>query len=248
AVFDGNLTRAAREFAVAASVFRAAGDIRWAGGAGANLGVMYLQLGLFEKAEAALRSALADAERVGAAYSAALAKQNLASSLLRLQRPDEALELQREALEVFVAGADVRLAVMSHCGIAEAYLEKREVDPAYHEASAACRAAADFLAVRGQALAVYAQVLLASGRPEEALVRTSEGISLLESHPMEEREMQLRATHIAALRACGHAAVAEEEVRAAKTVLAERAQKIEDASQRAVFLQRVAENRAIAEM
>jgi hypothetical protein len=93
------------------------------------------------------------------------------------------------------------------------------------------------------ARATLADVLLARGRPAEALAEASLAMTLLTSlGKVEEGEAHVRLCHAEALQATGDHAAARAAIAGARDRLLEAAARIDDATRRTSFLENVPEN------
>ena len=113
----GDLGAALAGLETALLVFEQAGDLRNACTVRCNMGYLYCELGDFQRAEVALRHALAAAARMGLRDLAAAILHNLGRVLGLQGNLDEARRLEQEAIDSFVEQGEQRLE-----GVARAYL------------------------------------------------------------------------------------------------------------------------------
>ncbi|MCC6559471.1 MAG: protein kinase [Polyangiaceae bacterium] len=219
------------------------GDLRNACLNRVNAAHCLLQLGAYARAEAALREALADAERMNLHNVTAFAKQNLGLSGLQQGDLAAARAVTAEAIQAFAAQANRRQEGRSRAYLAAILARQGDLAAADEEALAAIDTLAHVPTLRALALAVRARVLLDGARPEEALELAREALGLLVSlGGTEEGEAQIRLVYAEALRAAGHADAACEAILLAARRLVDRAQRIQDPARRRTFCEAVPEH------
>ncbi|WP_434044620.1 MULTISPECIES: protein kinase domain-containing protein [Sorangium] len=219
------------------------GDLRNACLSRVNAAHCLVQLGMYHRAEAELRDALAEAERMGLHNVATFAKQNL--GLLWTQQGDlaAARAVTAEAVEAFSAHANRRQEARSRAYLAAILIRLGSLGAADNEAGAAVAMLAHVPTLQALALAARARVLLEQGRAHEALEAARRGLGLLVSvGGTEEGEAQIRLVYAEALRAAGHHDAAREAIAVAMQRLVTRAQWIHDPARRQSFCQAVPEN------
>jgi hypothetical protein len=208
-----------------------------------------LQLGEEVQAERAVRSALADAERMGLANVSALGRQNLAAALLREGALEEARSAALQAIAAFAAQSNRRQEGRSRVYLAEILAAAGDLEGAEREARAAVACVGSIPPLSAFALGVLARVLLARERGRAALAHAREGMALCDALAgMEEGEARLRLALAESLDATGDRAAADRAVRAAYERLQARAGRIDDAARRATFLARVPEHARTVEL
>jgi tetratricopeptide (TPR) repeat protein len=239
-VRDGDPAYFRDEMARGGRCFEEIGDVREACFQHANVGYADLELGLYAEAEHELRAALATAERLGLDHVAGGCRQNLGCALGRQGRLREAIALEQQAAACFEERHDRRFAGASHMYLGLFHL----LDGATERAELAARTALSMLTrnLRAQALALLAQILLATGRAEEALGYAEEGMRALADRAVVEGDAQIRLAHAEALTASGRSAEAARAIAAARERLLERADRIKDAALRSSFLDHIAEH------
>ncbi|WP_437783786.1 protein kinase domain-containing protein [Sorangium sp. So ce1097] len=228
----------------------AAGDVRGACDARVNAAHYCNELGAHAEAARLLRAAMADAERLGLPYLTAFAKENLGRALFLLGDVGEARAQLDDALRVFVAAGDRRMEGGTYVYLAEASRRAGELARAEEEARRGCELLADCAPLMPCALATLAQVLLAGGRPAEALeaARRAEELAaalVTSLGHLEEGESQLDLVRAEALEACGAREEARAAIAAARDRLLKRAGRIENPAWRASFLENVPEHARI---
>jgi tetratricopeptide (TPR) repeat protein len=87
----------------AAALLRSGGDVRTAAAEEASRGYELALLGAYEEALETLEASLAGCRRLGLGYAIASTQHNLGLALLGLGRLEEALFVEREAIEAFAA-------------------------------------------------------------------------------------------------------------------------------------------------
>ena len=202
AMRDGDLGRATRAVEKAIAAYTAAGDLRNVCLQRMHLGACLTQLGQFESAVDALRGALTEAERLGAAYTAARARFQLGHALLLLGRRDEAVVLLAAARQAFADQGDLRNEAAACGALAEAAAGRPL------EAEALLRQAISLVEhhppMRSALSAQLARLLVARHATDEALALTRPAHEMIErGGPVEEREGLVRLAHLEALIAAG---------------------------------------------
>ena len=202
-----------------------------------------LQLGDPRQAEVALRSALADAERMGLHNVSALARQNLGPALGRQGKLAAALAIEQEAVDTFASQENRRQEGRARAYLAEILAQTGDLESAEREARTAVERVATIPPLRAFTLAVLSQILLARGRAQPALEASREGLDLLlATGGMEEGESLLRLVYAESLAAVGHEAAAVDAIDVAHQRMSARAARISDPAWRQSFCERVASN------
>ncbi len=244
----GRPEQALRHAEAAEASFGAAGDLRNACLMNGIRGFALSELGAYDEAEAALRGALATAERLGLATVAATARSNLGMVWARLGRSREAEGAVRAAISVFES-SDRR-----HEGGSRAYLalvlrDAGALDDAEREARRSLACLEGALALKPLAGAVLASVLLAAGRAEDALVAARDAMRWPDAGGnVEEGDALLRLTLARALFATGDAPEARRVLGVARDRLLRRAHTIEAPELRRSYLTRVPEHATTFEL
>ncbi|WP_437668833.1 protein kinase domain-containing protein [Sorangium sp. So ce131] len=227
-----------------------AGDLRNACFDRINLGFQEYLLGAYDDAVALLRSALADAERMGLDGCMAMARGQLGALLCRLGALDEARVAEEEAIACFEAQGDRRLTG----GVSRAYLAHilrcaGDLAEAEAEARRGIAQLGEAMPLLVYARATLAQVLLARGRSSEALAEARAALELFESLGMtEEGESLARLVYAEALYALGELPAARAAIATARARLLEVAGQIGDSGRRESFLGRVDEHARTLEL
>jgi tetratricopeptide (TPR) repeat protein len=245
----GNPGACLESFEAALAAFEALDDRRNAAVMRSNVGFMRAEMGDFEGAEAALRSAHAAALRMGLHDVAISALQNLGYVLAHRGRLDEARQIEQRVVDTFCRLGDVRMEGMARTYLAGIAYLAGDLDASEREA----RAAAGVLEIapprRIVALAQLARTLMARGRAEESLVAAREAHATLELlGAVEEGESFVRLVHAEALLAAGLAGEAAAAIASARERLLARADRIEDRIRRERFLTNVPDNARTLEL
>ncbi len=240
--------RALELLAAAADAYELAGDLRNAAMGNSNLGYTYMQLGDYAHACALLAEAVRDGERLGLAFVVSVATQNLGRATALGGNLEHGLELERGALAQFREQGDHHMSAVCRIYLAEIHLLAGEAAAAVNEAAQAAPQLSANPPARAMALAVLARARLAIG-DGDALTPAREAYTMLESlGGLDEGEMLVRLAYAEALAANGRA----EEARALAAVAAERlrrlAERLDDPSLRASYLDAVPENAALLAM
>jgi eukaryotic-like serine/threonine-protein kinase len=229
--------------------FEEAGDVRRSCTACVNAGYAAARLGLYELAEELLTEALADAERLDLGMVRTTAMHHLGRVLGLLDRHDEALSIERQALAAALVQGDRRMAGTCRIYLAEILCVMGDHAAAEAEAE---RAIEDLLHVPPllpYAHALLAETLLASGRPAEARVVATEGMRWLEKiGQVEDGEALLRIVYVESLVATGELALARLALDIARNRLLTRAGHLREANTRAAFLGKVPEHERTLEL
>ncbi|AKT36909.1 protein kinase domain-containing protein [Chondromyces crocatus] len=219
------------------------GDLRNACLNRVNAAHCQIQLGMYARAEAGLREALEEAERMSLHNVATFAKQNLGLCWLHLGNLASARTVLLESIEAFLTQANRRQEGRSRAYLAQVLSRLGDQAAAEGEADAAVATLAFVPTLRAMALAVRARVLLDLGRSTEALALAREALSMLVSlGGAEEGEALIRLTYAETLRATGHHGAARDAVTLAMDRLLERTQRITDPARRQSFCEDVPEH------
>ncbi|MBI4702525.1 MAG: protein kinase [Deltaproteobacteria bacterium] len=231
------------ESAAAGSLYEQVGDLRGTCNSRVHLGFAYLEVGDYQRAEGALREALAGAERMGLHNVVVTAKNNLGLALARLGKLDAAAAVEAEAIGDSSAQGARRLEGGSRHYLAMIHALQGRLDEAAREAAHAADLLAISPALRAHALATAAHIRLGQGSVAAALAAAREAMGVLESlGGLEEGESAVRLVHAEALYASGELAEAQQAVGQARDRLLARASKIKDPTWRESFLRNVPEN------
>ncbi|MGK4004889.1 protein kinase [Sorangium sp. So ce1036] len=237
---DPGASLAGIEAALAA--FEQAGDVRRACMARMNLGYSYGQAGQLEAAEAALRQALAESERMELHGTTAYVLQNLGLVLAHRGRLDEARSAEETACAMLARHGDVRMEGCARIYLARILLLAGDPGAAEREARAADALLERAPPMRAYAVAVLGGALLDQGRAGDALAAAERARALLDEVGVEEGEEVVRLVHAEALAACGRRAEAARAIADARARLLARAAKISDPAFRARFLESAADS------
>jgi tetratricopeptide (TPR) repeat protein len=207
-----------------------------------SVAIAALGLGLDGEAEAAVRLALVEAERLGLHDNASDARDLLGLALARQGKLDQALELcergARECVELGARWAEGR----ARTTLAGLWLQRGDLERAEAEARHALTSLSDKAPLHAVALAVLGRVAQARGDIAGALDVTSQAMRQVESGSLSgDQETVVRLAHLEALRAAedpGAGPLARESVAS----LSARAERISDPGHRESFLSRVPGN------
>jgi tetratricopeptide (TPR) repeat protein len=221
--------------------FEQAGHARVATALSVSVGYAHLQLGAYVEAEATLRKALGEADRLGLTVISPSAKENLGMALAGLGRWDEARAVAVEAVEAFRAQGHRRMEAGARIYLALMLGMSGDLEAAEREARAAL-AVDPAPPIRAHALATLAEMLLRRGDAAGALTAAREAIDLLDTlGTLEEGEPLVRLVYAEVLHAAGDRRSASA-ILDARDHLLDRAAKIRDPILRRSFLERVPEN------
>jgi ATP/maltotriose-dependent transcriptional regulator MalT len=248
-IYFGDPGDALNYFESAARRFEAFGDLRNACIQRANVGYASMEIGNYEDAERALRSALDVAQQTGLDQLAALARHNLGLTLARRARFAEAVEVTTSAVRTAADLRDARLEGASRIYLSIIRAAAGDLEAAEREA----RAAVDVLEMqpptRTYALAQLAHVQLERGRTRDALQAATESMRVMEQlGSIDDGEALVRLVHAEALQANGEDDAAVRAIRAARDRLLARAETIRDPTWRESFFHNVPENARTLEL
>ncbi|WP_437693279.1 hypothetical protein [Sorangium sp. So ce176] len=232
----------------ALTVFEQIGDRRNACSLRVNLGAIATELGDYQGAESALRSALCAAEQMELTDLAAFARANLGNALIARGERDEGRRVEAEAIATFQRLGDPRAEGAARTYLARAALLGGDLANAEAEASAAAELLQSAPPLRAAAWALSARVLLRKGRTAEALSISGAAVSLLESLGAEESESLIRLTLAESLAASGRHEEAAATIMLARMALLARAEKLSNPTWRERFLRDVPDNARILEL
>jgi tetratricopeptide (TPR) repeat protein len=241
ALVRGDAATYLRQTERAVACFERAGDVRNALTFQTSVGFANIALGRYAAAEDALRDALAGAERMNLAVTAAIARHNLGYAVAMLGRLDEGIELERQAVHDSHAQGDRWIEAVSETY--HAVLALRAGDPAEAAAAASRAAQLSDRPNRALATALLARAELALGERRAARASATSAFELLqELGGIEDGDALVRLVHAEALVASGEHAEAATAIREAATHLRRRADAISDAELRQSFLENVPEH------
>jgi serine/threonine protein kinase/tetratricopeptide (TPR) repeat protein len=240
----GDPSAASRDMREAAMIFEQAGMLRETCIWNQDAAFMALEAGAPpEEAEQMLRDGLnsARALNIGAAVAGSL--NNLSLALVRGGRFEEARRAAVDALSVYLDQADTRMESATRVYLASALIALGDLAAAEREIRAAIEGLAGLPTLTPNALAVLAQILLRTGRVDEAVVMAGRGFDMMATLPsVEEGESTVRLTWAEALEASGQRDRARAAFEQAERRLLDRADRISDRDWRRRFLEAVPEN------
>ena len=228
---------------IAAGLFQEAGDGRNACKERTNSGCAYNELGAYAEAERVLIDALATADRMGLRMIAAAARNNLGRALGQSGRLDDARRVEEEAVASFRVQGDRRMEGGSRIYLAVILTAQGDLGAAEREARSAVDLLVTVPQLRAHALAALAHVLLAEGRPADAIAPAREAMDLLEAlGGMEEGEAFVRLIFAESLDRTGDRAAARAILEPSRAQILARADKISDPSWRRSYLESIPEH------
>jgi serine/threonine protein kinase len=243
ALHTGDLTAYVQHIHSAVELFTSAGDLRNACLQRANLGNGFLQLGAHELAAGALEEAIGIAEPMQLAFISGTARANLGIALASLGRVDEGIQSLTVGLEHARLQGNVRAEAYAITYLARMLARQNQYDVALASARQAAHLAENVPGLRGFALAVQADVLLAQGQPAVALELATAAMTILqELEGVEEGESLIRVVHALALRGLGHAQEGKRWISVARRGLRTKAARISDERWRQCFLENDPDN------
>ncbi len=246
ALFRGKTFSYWRLSQAAASSSEQAGDLRAAAVHRHNCGHASMVLGAYDDAERALREAVAIGERLGLANLIASATNNLAATLTRTGRLDEARPLLDTAIAMLGAQGDRRMEAGARNHLAELLLAQGDAPSAVHEAKVASDISEHVPALRLQAMGTLARAHLEEGSTVRALALVRELQEQMERiSTIADGEASVQLAMIETLAASGDALAARAVLERAKGRLLERAAEVDEPALRRAFLEGVAEHARI---
>jgi tetratricopeptide (TPR) repeat protein len=224
-----------------AELFRRAGDERNALTFQTSVGFALIGLGCYERAESTLREALLGADRMNLTLTRAIALHNLGFAVAALGRLDEAIAIEREAVQEAVRQKDRWIECVSETYLCDFLQRSGRHDEA--ERSAARAEELSDEPNRALVLALRARIALATGRVDDARHLSDEAFALMERlGGVEDGESLVRLTQAEVLHAAGETVAARMAIRSARERVLERAARINDSELRDNFLGNVPEN------
>jgi ATP/maltotriose-dependent transcriptional regulator MalT len=249
AIYDGDPGTALDLFETAARGFEAVGDLRDACIQRTNVGYASMEIGNYEDAERALRSALDVASQTGLDQLVVLARHNLGLVLGRRGRLAEALEVEQAAVRGAAELREPRIEGGSRVYLSIIRALAGDLEGAEREARMAVEVLEMQPPTRTYALAQLAHVMLERGRAGEALVAASDAARVLEGlTSIDDGEALVRLVHAEALQANGEDEAASKAIRSARDRLLARAETIRDPTWRESFFHNVPENERTMEL
>ncbi|HEV8319989.1 MAG TPA: protein kinase [Myxococcota bacterium] len=239
----GDLAGDLRGYQAVLDAFERAGDGRNSCNTRVSVGFAHVELGDHARAEAELRRALGDADRMGLLSVATRARQNLGLVLAARGALEEAMALETRTIEESRAHGNARFEGWTRIYLAAMALQAGDAARAEQEARSAAAQLAVTPPARAGALAVLARALVARGHADEAVAASGEAMATLDAlGGIEEFEALVRVAQAEALAAAGRRDEAKCALAAARNRLHDRAALIGDVELRARFLAGVPEN------
>ncbi len=211
ALAAGDLSTRRRWSLASIESFRRAGDLRMTCAQQINLGYVHITMGRNQEAVDGLIAGLGEAERLGLANVAAVAKHNLGLAFHRLGRLDEARAFESAAVREANAHGDRRVEAGSRAILALIHLDVGDVEAAQREVEHAIAITDALPPGRAHALAVLALVLLGRGLADDAMGHARRARELLaELGHIDDGESVIYLALVEALRATGQAVAARQ--------------------------------------
>jgi tetratricopeptide (TPR) repeat protein len=235
-------------YATALSAFERAGSVRNAAIERVNLAFAHASVGCFEEAEANLRDALADAERMGLHAVQGYALLNLGRVLSELGRLDEAKQNEVAALTIGERENSPRIVGAARTHLASIALREGDHAAARDHARAAIELLAVAPPLQAGALAIAARVELADGRLTEARPLAERAKASVDAGLRDMFDALVRRTWAEVLHASGELEAARTEIAAAKAHLESCAAAFKEEAIASSFLHRVVDHAATLEL
>jgi tetratricopeptide (TPR) repeat protein len=229
-----------------ARLMTAAGDVRRAAAARMNAGMSLSQLAAWSAARAEFEASIEMCDRLGLARTRGYALDGLAIALLHGGDAAGARAAVEAALALVELSGDVRLRVSALVDRSAVRLAAGDARGALEDAQAAL-AAEPVAEMDAAPRATLARALLATGDAAGALREAERAISRRAAGaPVEQLEVEAHLCAHDALVALGRAAEASAAAVCAGAVVRARAERLDDAEQRAVFERHAPHARAVA--
>lgn len=249
AMFHGDFGQCLHFDREAMRLFTEAGDLRNACRATTSIGYDLMSLGQYELSEKAFRAALATAMRLGIPRAELTSRQHLTMVLLRLGRPEEAIDFGSQALSIALRGGDTFIAGSTRVYFALALALQQDLENAAAQLVEATRELGQDSASDALSTAELARVRLLQGRNAEALSHATTAMSIVaESGVAEEGDAIIRLAYVEALFAMEQRPAAVAALASAWKRVADRAALVTDPELRRSFLERVPEHQRTAEL
>jgi hypothetical protein len=244
--YQGDLSTTLALRVSARAGFLAAGDVRNASIEASNIGCVQILLGALGEAEPALRSALADADRLGLPGYRRQWQHDLGLCIALQGKFAEGIALEEEAAAQARESGSRLYEMSSRAYLARIAFLAGDLGRAERESRSILEEPAALAHQRAYAFTVLSYAVAAQGRPAEALAAAQQAMAFLAADgELEEGESFIRLAHAEALLAVGDADGAAAALAEARARLLDRAGKIADAGLRRSFLERVPENARI---
>lgn len=243
ALRDGDLGQCHALDSKIVDCFTLVGDLRHACQQRAYVGYDELILGAFPRAEHSLREAVIIAERLGLHQVTAHAQHNLGLVLARLGKLDEGREIETQAIRSLDAQGHRRLALTARNYLALIEIEAGNFTAAMQSVTEAIDNSSDMLSAVSPYYATASMACRLAGDTAGAVAHATRAIELVKEHGVpEEGHIAIQLAHAQALHATGAIDDARRVIAAAAEEVRATANKIQDASWRASFLEAVPEN------
>jgi serine/threonine protein kinase/tetratricopeptide (TPR) repeat protein len=233
----------------AGSCFEAAGNLRDACTQRVNQGFGLNEIGSYSEAEAVLRGAAAEAERLRLPHHLAGAHHNLAFTLARTGKLEEARCLAQSIIDQLHAQRDLRIEAVTRIYLSIILEAMGKHEEARAEVLRVIEGAPPGLPIVPYAYAVLARALAGLGDPSGSLHAAMEGVRILETlSGTENGEALLRLAYAEALFATGDRGSAREAILLGRERLLARARRVKDEDWRQSLLANVPEHARTLEL
>jgi eukaryotic-like serine/threonine-protein kinase len=242
AAHGGDPTIYLRRVRLALEQFAALGDARNACLQRANIGNAYMQLGAYSEAEKLLREVIRVGEPMKLIFITPV-RANLGFTLARLGDYEQALEIERAALEHCLERGYRRFEAVSRIYLTEILSLRGDLSGAESEARKAIEVASSSPPLEAYARGSLASVLLKQQKVHEAHDQAKKAMDTVELlDGVEEGEALIRITYVLALDATDRPRAASERLAGARQRLLERLDRINDSELQRTFREHVPEN------
>ncbi len=247
ALYAGRLDEHLTRLEDAVRAFQRIGDVRSECLYGSAVGFALSQLGAYARAERRLRRTADVARKSGVPVLLPLTLHNLGEVLSHKKSSlREALDVESRAVDELRAEGETRFLAGSLAYRARIHAKLGDGDAAEHDAREALAVGGSIDGLRALLFGTLADVMLARGRSDDALVaaRTARD-AVKQGAPAEAGDALAMVSLVRALEATGARGEARKRARSAWHDVVRRSKQIADATLRASFLDRVPEHRAL---
>jgi hypothetical protein len=208
-----------------------------------SVGFAYVEIGAFERAERALRDALAVGERMQLDNAVVTARTQLGRAIARRGGLDEGRKVEEQAVLALHAQGNKFLEGAGRTYLSWTLQQQGDLAAAEREAVSAVEVLAGIQALRGAALAQLATVQLEQARASDALTTATEAMRVLETAAKTVfGESSIRLAFARALHATGDTAAATTAITLARERVDARAKMLADADLRSAFTNDIREH------
>jgi tetratricopeptide (TPR) repeat protein len=243
ALRDGDLGQCHALDSKIVDCFTLVGDLRHACQQRAYVGYDELILGAFPRAEHSLREAIVIAERLGLHQVTAHAQHNLGLVLAHLGKIDEGRDIETLAVRALDAQGHRRLALTARNYLAQIEITAGNFAAAMQSVTEAIDNSSDMLSAVSPYHATASTACRLAGDKPGALLHATRAVELVQQHGVpEEGYVAILVAHAQALHATGSHDEARRVITEAVQEVRATAEKIQDPTWRASFLEAVPEN------